>query len=322
MSLNQIITCADFLEMARLRFNVENSLPDNLFDSHFLNCSPIARNVRKKFLEAGFEFKLLSSRTEINQFNMTGFFTLPLMYKRHAIFYHQNLEALELLIQEYPHFAKHPLNMIVPRIEHSGNKIMHESIHFLNFKEYFGISYYDFSKDFTYLETVRWLLTHLSIESSVLAAEIMATLVSQSTVNDYARYVSCHQVAQYPDDYKLFLVDCFQALGLEQTYLLLCYSYMAANMFPDEKGLSEKNENLLIEKFGHADLVRQVLKRTMKLTVSFTGAANRMYFFSLGHEGDYFELLKSIEWETVIKYPKVKEIFEFNFKNIIETEIK
>lgn len=315
-----LLSFGAFLDLHRKHPPVENALEKSLFDAHFLSCSPLASRARRLFLEAGFKFKIPEASEEMSCFGFNSAYTLPLMYAAKTIYYRSNTAILESINEKFPHFEKYSVRYIVPNFEKEGNKIFHETVHFLNFKKFFGETYFDYRESFADAETVDWLLIHLAIESSVLAVELLSTVVSPGVANDYARHLSSHQVAEFPKDYDIILKEGFGKMGARQTYQMLCYGFLAANLFPSETSLDEGRFAVLNDVFKNPTWVADILERCMKLNPWFRTVANSRYFLSLRYEKDYDELLKSVSWPQATVNPKVIEIFEFNFETLIKPE--
>lgn len=307
------MTVGDYTEIVQMKFNVPNVLEGNLMDAHFLHYSPMARKVREVFLQEGFRFEILSDPAQMNYFWMGGLFTLVYMYDRQTVYYHRNSDAVEKLLQEFPHLRSSPLELVVNNMETPGNKILHESLHFINFKEFLGARLARYRADMTASELQSWILDYLAIESVVLTVEFLASIVPPSQIGTFARISSCNFVAHYPEDYETVLAFGVKKNGARMTAELMYLGYLAANLHPTAKECPPDVLEFFLDRCADAELVRRITTRTFQLNVNFRTVANPVHFLSLGFEGDYLKVLAEMDWKTVLMSPQVYRVFEFNF---------
>lgn len=312
------MTVGEYLDMVQMQMNVSNTLPGNLLDAHFLYYSPIAKKIRETVLKEGFQFKQLRDPDEMNFFWMSGVFVLNYMYERRTIFYHKNDEAMANLVRLYPQFRNSPMQTVGVVMDIPGNKTVHEGLHMLNFKKFFGEKLPGFTSDQTLQQQGETMMKYLVIESVVLTVEFLSSLVPNIPVSRIAAMMGCNHAAHYPEDFSTLLGLGAKSHGAHVTFEILFYSYLGANLYPNEERPPQALFEKLVAQYRDAELVRKVLEIAFRLSVRFRATSNPLYFASMGFEGDYNSVASTLDWDWVAGHELTREVMRYNYDEFLK----
>lgn len=290
----------------------ENALPKALLDGAFLHLSPIARRVRREFLQSNFSLIELRDGLEKDLLYQSHLFVLPLQYERRELYYKNNLDTFLYLGEKFPTLKELDVRLVLPlQSGQAENKLLHESIHLLTFDSIFKDNPYLYNSSFSAEEKQHWLLRHLATEGTVLALELMSTIVPPTYENIYVTHFSCHQVAQHPNDYQL-LLEAASAFGMTRLYRLLARGFLSANLLPRKKLLEQSEVNLICEDLADSPLAWRVCKRSQDLGDGFRIGSNTRYFTSLGLAEDYEKVVADWSLTSHLSSEVVDQVITLN----------
>lgn len=316
--MTQTTTLQQLLDLHFQHENDPMALPKSLCDGLFLSLSPIARQVRQEFLNSKFKFKLPDSGLEKDLLYQNHIFVLPLQFQKEELYYKNNVDTYLKLIDVYPSLKSIDIRLAVPLgAAHIENKLLHESIHLLTFEEIFNEKTYHFNENFSAEETHQWLISHLATEASVLAIELMSTLVTPSYENIYIINLSCHQTADYPRDYKTLLAFS-KEFGMQRLYRILARGFLAANLLPRIKSLDKEQTDLICEDLSENAFALPVCKRSQSLGDAFRIGSNTRYFTTLGYFRPYEETVLEKPLKDHLELPIVQKIFALNEQRFLK----
>ncbi|AGH96802.1 hypothetical protein [Pseudobdellovibrio exovorus] len=292
--------------------NEEMALSKSLLDGAFLHLSPIARRVRREFLDSTFSLVELRDGLEKDILYQSHLFVLPLQYEQRELFYKNNVDSFSFLCEKFPTLKDLDVRLVLPlQSGQTENKLLHESIHLLTFDQIFKKETYFYNSDFSLKEKHDWLLRHLATEGTVLALELMSTIVPPTYENTYITHFSCHQVAQHPSDYQV-LLEAASAFGMTRLYRLLARGFLSANLLPGKNLLEQGEVNLICEDLADSPLAWRVCKRSQDLGNGFRIGSNTRYFTSLGLAENYEKTISSWQLENHLSNPIVDQIITLN----------
>jgi hypothetical protein len=204
-------------------------------------------------------------------------------------------------------------------METPGNKILHESLHFINFKKFFGENLPEYDEHQSVNDKKIWVLKYLAIEAAVLAVEFLASVVPNNITSALAAKISCNTAAQYPHDYTTVLEQGLQKQGAYATARILYDCYLAANMnVHDINNPPADFLNRLSAKYGDKDFVESIAKLTFSLNINFRSITNPLHFMCLKHGGDFLALIDGMSIFETNHNDLITQIFDFNYHLILK----
>lgn len=318
MKVEPDLTLQSLLNLHESYLEEPNAIQESLWDGVFLNISPIARQVRKELVTS--TFKLTQPRTlqEKDLYYQQAIFILPFQFQEKILYYKDTVSPIVFLLEKFPNLKNLDIRKIhSPRNITNENRILHEAIHLLTFEKYFNDSLsYKFDSNFTESKTAHWMLVHLAIEASVLATELMSTIVRPSFANIFIAHSSCHQAAAHTQDYNV-LLPAQRQLGMKGLHMLLARGFLLANLVLENKKITEEFIDVVLEPWKEYPSCRAVVDRCLTLGEGFRKHSNSRYFSSLGFEYEYSDLPSLYYKDFFDKHPVVQDIFEFNFQRFV-----
>lgn len=294
----------------------ENAVSFSLLDGYFLSVSPIARQVRKVYLSLGMKYEKMAASPNENFYYQFQYFLLPEEFAAKTIYGRPTGDFAALLLSDKPGYAAYPQDVLMPTV--LNNKLLHESIHLICFDRFFpGRKNYFFNKTWDSQTAKNWVLTHLSIESCVLAAELLASLVEMNPLNLYTTRSSCHQRAEPPNDLKV-VTDSLNELGLKTVFNVLVRGYLAANLRPNDLNLFNNTGKEIMQILSNPQDHGNLLTRATHLSPTFRRESNNRYFNSLGMLAHFPDTVENFPLLDALNSDVAKETAEFAFSTLIE----
>ena len=307
------VSIAEVLQVHDQYSQTEMSIEKSLLDGLVLHLSPIAKHVRHIFLNQGFTYSLLNSANDQHYFYQKHYFLLPELQIRKAIPYRNSVDALRLLVKNYPYLNQVPANSIV-RIDQY-NKLLHESMHLICFKKFLSQKMnYKFDRNLNAAESLNWVLTHIAIEAIVLTTELISTVVDKpGAMSIYALTTSCHQSARYPIDTQT-ITDARLKIGKKNLFFAVARGFLTVNLRPYELNLNEDDKKHILSFLDPDFDLKELLNRSIQVTQIFRRDSNNRYFTSIGFPELYSDAASKFEISDCLNSSIVQEIFEFGYE--------